>query len=100
MCETLCVATFESFELQTTHFRGTRVVPATLIHVFEIGIHQETTIVSHYHRFSPVQWQIPRQVAEITVLRNRMQQMERENLRLENATWHRKNTVGKPFERC
>ena len=29
------------------------------------------------------------QVAEITVLRNRMQQMERENLRLENATWHR-----------
>lgn len=62
--------------------------------------HQETTIVSHYHRFSPVQWQIPRQVAEITVLRNRMQQMERENLRLENATWHRKNTVGKPFERC
>ena len=38
MCETLCVATFESFELQTTHFRGTRVVPATLIHVFEIGI--------------------------------------------------------------
>ena len=27
------------------------------------------------------------QVAEITVLRNRMQQIERENLRLENDTW-------------